>query len=70
MQRFAVFVEELQEEMDAELIEYAAYIGIHHPAASGVAGKKMAASRPRPKPWPLAERSGNQLPVAVAGLVD
>ena len=43
MQRFAVFVEELQEEMDAELIEYAAYIGIHHPAASGVAGKKMAA---------------------------
>lgn len=42
MQRFATFVEELQEEMDAELIEYAAYIGIHHPQASGVAGVKMA----------------------------
>jgi hypothetical protein len=42
MQRFAVFVEELQEEMDAELIEYAAYVGIHHSQASGVAGVKMA----------------------------
>lgn len=42
MQRFAVFVEELQEEMDAELIEYAAYVGIHLPQASGVAGVKMA----------------------------
>ena len=37
-----MFVEELQEEMDGELIEYAAYIGIHHEKASGVAGVKMA----------------------------
>ena len=43
---------------------------VNVPVHAAAAGKKAAASRPRPKPWPLAERSGNQLPVAVVGLVD
>ena len=42
MQRLRVFVEMLQEEMDAELHEYAAYIGVYHPRAAVVAGQKMA----------------------------
>jgi|EP01047_Picozoa_sp_COSAG01_P012410 hypothetical protein len=42
MQILRCFVEKLQEEMDDELTEFAAYIGIYHPRAAAVAGRKMA----------------------------